>query len=378
MAGLDFSSKIEEVSKTIEFPEQMLSSGLVQPNQSTNSSSRKLMFAVHRQHCFPLMNAEKAIIETGYENRFGDYSSSITRADSDYTVIAKISKFNFAPNHHYWIIFRSNQTGMLDVIERISYHHITESYGYLYNNEYLDQLSIGDVVPKGTVIQKSLAFDEFNNRKDGVNFNVAYLALDDNMEDSIIFSDKATEKLVSPLIKPVKIMINDNDIPLNIYGDDKIYKVFPDIGEEVKDGQLIALRKEKKEESYYNQSVDRLRKVMMSDDKRQVTGKVIDVNIYCNNPDILDSHYYAQIKLYYDELQRSSKQIVQTLLPYAAQNIPMTYELQKIFANTKRVMNKDPYIDKRSFSNIILEIDVLEELRINAGDKASNRYGVMC
>ena len=333
------------------------------------------MHSVHRDHVFPLMVGEKAIIETGYEIRFGDYSSSITRADSDYQVIAKISKFSFAPNHHYWLILKDVRSNKLDVVERISYHHITESYGYLYNNEYMDSLNIGDYIPDNTVVQKSLAFDEYNNRKDGVNFNVVYMALDDNMEDSIIFSDEAAGKLTSPLVKIVQRMINDNDIPLNIYGDDKVYKIMPDIGEDIKDANLMTTRKEKKEESYYTQSVDRLRKPIMSDELTQVHGKVIDVDIYCNNPEILDNHYYAQLKMYYNELHRMSNEIVQALLPYAAQNYEMTYDLQKLFANAKRVMNNDQYIEKRPFSNIILNITVLEEKQMGPGDKASNRYG---
>ena len=40
---------------------------------------------------------------------------------------------------------------------------------------------------------------------------------------------------------------------------------------------------------------------MITDNKKQVHGKVIDINIYCNNPEILDSHYYAQLKMYYNE-----------------------------------------------------------------------------
>lgn len=333
------------------------------------------MFSTHRDHVFPLISGEKAIIETGYEIRFGDYSSSITKADADYQVIAKISKFSFAPNHHYWLILKDANNNKLDVVERISYHHITESYGYLYNNEYMDSLSIGSYIPNNTIVQKSLAFDEYNNRKDGINFNVVYMALDDNMEDSIIFSDEAAGKLTSPLIKPIQIMINDNDIPLNIYGDDKVYKIIPDIGEEIKDANLIALRKEKKEEAYYNQSVDRLRKVIMSDELKQAHGRVIDVDIYCNNPEILDNHYYAQLKMYYDDLHRMANEIVQTLLPYAAQNYEMSYELQKLFANAKRIMNGDQYIEKRPFSNIILNVTVLEEKKMDPGDKASNRYG---
>ena len=375
MAGLNFSDKIAEAAEKITSPEQVLGKGLLQPFNGSNAGSRKIMYSTHRDHVFPLMSGEKAIIETGYEIRFGDYSSSITRADSDYQVIAKISKFSFAPNHHYWLILKDVKSNRLDVVERISYHHITESYGYLYNNEYMDALSIGDFVPDNTIVQKSLAFDEYNNRKDGINFNVVYMALDDNMEDSIIFSDEAASKLTSPLIKPVQIMINDNDIPLNIYGDDKVYKVIPDIGEDIIDANLIALRKEKKEEAYYTQSVDRLRKIIMSDELKQVHGKVIDIDIYCNNPDILENHYYSQLKMYYTELMRKSSEIVQTILPFVSQGFELSYELQKLFANAKRVCNKDQYIEKRPFSNIILNVTVLEELKMNPGDKASNRYG---
>ena len=159
MAGLGFSDKIAENTKNLQSMEHMLGKGLMQPFNNTNAGSRKIMFSVHKEHVFPLMSAEKAIIETGYEIRYGDYSSSITRADSTYVVVAKISKFSFAPNHHYWIIVRDTKSNKIDVVERISYHYVTESYGYLYNNEYLDSLSIGDYIPNGQVIQKSLAFD---------------------------------------------------------------------------------------------------------------------------------------------------------------------------------------------------------------------------
>lgn len=335
------------------------------------------MHTVHKHHIFSLIHPEKAILETGYEIRFGDYSSSITKADANYRVVGKVSKFSFAPNHHYWLILENTATHELDVVERISYQYVTESYGYLYNNEYIDSLAIGDYVSEGTIIQKSLAFDEYNNRTDGLNFNVAYLALDDNMEDSIIFSDEAAAKMTSPLVKPIEIMINDNDIPINLYGDGKVYKIIPDIGEDIRDANLIALRKEKKEESFFIQSISNLNKLMISDDKKQAHGKVIDINIFCNNPDILELEYYAQIKAYYLEQERYNKELVQLIQPYAANSnvYKMTYELQKLYANAKRVMNHDQYIDKRPFSNIILEVTVLEEKTMEEGDKASNRYG---
>jgi DNA-directed RNA polymerase beta subunit len=375
MANLKFTDKVNEASEKLSSMEQMFGKNLLQPFTNTNAGARKIMHGTHRDHVFPLMHGEKAIVETGYENRFGDYSSSITAADSDYRVIAKISKFSFSPNHHYYLIIQDMVNNKLDVVERISYHHITEGYGYLYNNEYLDSLQPGSMIPNGAVVQKSLAFDEYNNRKDGVNFNVAYMALDDNMEDSVLFSDVAASKLTAPLIKPVTITINENDIPLNLYGNDKMYKSIPDIGEEINDAILIGLRKEKKDEALFMQSTQRLKELMLSDEKYTLHGRVIDINIYCNNPENLDGLYYAQFKMYYNELQRMSAEIVTTITPYAAQGYEMTYELQKLFANAKRVCNKDQYMEKRLFSFLIVEVVVLEEKELEIGDKTSNRFG---
>ena len=375
MGNLNYSEIIKRNTEHLKTKEAILGKGLLQNNCGTTSGSRKILFGLQREHVFSLINPQKAIMETGYEIRFGDYSSSVTKADSDYRVIAKISKFSFAPNHHYWIILEDTKRRHLDVVERISYHYITEAYGYLYNNGYLDNLNVGDIVKEGDIVQKSLSFDQYNNRQDGVNANMAYMALDDNMEDSVVMSDVFASKLTSPLVKPVEIMINDNYIPINIYGNDDVYKIIPDIGEEIKDANLIALRKEKKEESYYAQSINNLRNIMISDDKKQVHGRVIDINIYCNNPDILDSYYYSQLKMYYMELKRYTSEITRILMGYVASGYTMSYPLQKLYGDSSRVVNGDSYIDKRTFSNIILEISVLEEKCIEAGDKISNRYG---
>ena len=370
-----FTEKVEEAKTRIPTMEHSIARGLIQPFNGLNSGSRKIMFGVHIDHHIPPMNGEQAIIETGYEIRYGDLSSSITAAEANYVVTAKIPKFSFSPNHHYWLILEDRENKRIDMVERISYQYITEEYGYLFNNQYMDNLMVGSYIPKDTIVQKSLAFDEYNNRKDGINFNVCYLSLDQNMEDSVIMSESAAKRMKFPLIKPVQIMINENNIPLNLYGDERIYKCIPDIGEMVRDSVLIALRKEKKEEMVFTESVDRLRKIMMSDEKKLLTGRVIDVNIYCNNPENLDSYHNSQFKMYYNELQRASNEIVSAVTPYLTQGYTISYELEQLYANSKRVLNHDQYIDKKPFSNIILEVVVLEENDLKEGDKVSNRYG---
>ena len=370
-----FSDQIKAAEERTPTMEHMIGKGLLMPFNNVNSGARKIMHGVHRDHVFPLINGEKAIIETGYEIRFGDLSSSVLSTDANYNIVGKISKFSFSPNHAYWLIVEDKMKRRLDVIERRAYEFITEEYGFLYNNQYMDSLSVGQYIPEGTIVQKSLAFDEYMNRKDGVNLNTVYMSLDKNMEDSIIISQSAADKLVSPLIKPVQIMINENNIPVNLYGNDTVYKCIPDIGEEIKDSILIDLRKEKKEEMTYTESVERLRKPMMSDDKKLLTGTVIDIDIYCNNPENLNGHHNAQFKMYYNELQRVSSEFNAIVTPFKSQGYEISHDLEILYANAKRVLNHDNYINKHTFSNIILNIVVLEHKPLMEGDKLSNRYG---
>jgi hypothetical protein len=117
--------------------------------------------------------------------------------------------------------------------------------------------------------------------------------------------------LKSPLIKPVQITINENNIPVNLYGDDNVYKCIPDIGEEIKDSILIALRREKKEEMVFTEAVERLRKPMMSDDKKLLTNdgenerKSISVSTSLNTNE-LKERGVDFMKQYYDKCKDCS------------------------------------------------------------------------
>lgn len=376
MANLNFVNEIKENAQRLKSLEHMLGKGNTQPFNATNSGARKIMSGIQADHAFVLLNGEIPAVSTGYENRFGDRSSSIVTADNDYTIIAKISKFSFAPNHHYYLIMQNIYSKELSVVERISYKYVTEVYGYLNNNTILDRLEPGFQIQSNTVLKRSIGYDEFGNKVNGTNLNVVYMAMDNNMEDSVVVSENCTTQMKAPLLKYVKAIINENDIPLNIYGDDALYKVCPDIGEDIKDGILFAYRREKKEESVYTQSYERLKHAMISDEKLTLTGKVLDMNIYCNNPaNLIDNIYNSQFKMYYDENQRFCNELVRMLSPYITNGFTMSYELQKLYANSKRILKGDQYTDKRQFSNIIIEFIVLEERTLGIGDKVADRYG---
>lgn len=381
MASLDFRQKVQNnVDNVIHGNyEAMLGRALNEPFSSMNSGSRKLMYAKELEQVFPLIDGEQAIVETGYEIRYGDRSSSIVRAPEDCVVLQKIAKYSFAPNHHYFTLVGYAHSKKLDVIERIPYTYITESYGYLNNNGPLDGLRPGDYVGKNTLLKKSVAFDDYGNRKDGVNLKTIYMALDNNYEDSIIISDTAAKKYGSPLIHQLKMIIPDNFIPLNLHGGDEIYKSMPDIGEFIPDCIVSGFRAEVKDESYFAQQKTMLQKLLMSDEKYIVHGdnlRVVDIEVCPNNLDIMkESPYYAQINMYYEEQLRFAKEVEDAISKYIMEGYELSYDLQKLYFSCKRLLRGDKFVDKGPYTGMIIFVTVLEERSLQLGDKLADRNG---
>ena len=387
--NMNVENVITDLQDRIKKPEQMLGRSLLQPFCNTNSGSRKLMHSAHLEQRLPLLHPEVALLQTGYENEYGKYASSFYKAEDDFVVLSKVEKFPNNPNYHYFLITQNMRTGELDIIERRNYEYITESYGFLYNNNRLDQLEPVDPttmdinhfnsIKKDEVYKKSMAYDNYNNRQDGVNLLTAYISTAKNTEDSVIVSESAAKRLSSPLIRPVTIIINENDILLDIYGNGTEYKSFPDIGEEVINNLLTVVRREKKEESLFTHAYSRLKDILMSDEKFMVEGKVIDIDVYCNNPETInESIYNVQIKKYNDNKLRYMSQIVNNvkhIQEVNGNNLKMSYDLQKFLYEANSVLEGKQYINERPFTGTILKITVMEESTLKIGDKVSDRYG---
>lgn len=371
---LSLATKVKEVEARIRCPEEMLGNTLMMPFTPACSAQRKIMFAQHLNQHLNLIHGEVPLVCTGFEDEFAKYSSSYHVAEHEYTLIKKIQKFSKYPGRHYYAILLNTDTGELSVIERVEYAHTTEAFGFLYNNDGIDSYDEGNIIPEGTILEKSAAYDEFGGHCDGVNLLSTYLAIDDTMEDSILISESAAKKLVSPSIKTVSIIINDNDMLLDLYGDGSTYKTFPDIGEHVKDGIICAIRREKKEESLYTQARTRLQEILMSDDKITMDGTLIDINVYCNNPDTLQQSYYnGQIREYYNDNIRFSREVVAIVDQYPTN--PKSIELQQLYKQAQRLLAGDGYIKDKPFSSICIDLTTYEENVFSVGDKLSNRYG---
>ena len=357
--------------------EKMLGIGLNMPFECTNSASRKNMFSSQYQQRVCLEDPEIPYISTGYENLFGQRSSAYVQTDRKWRVIGKIEKFSNAPGHHYYL-FVIDEHNNMDVVERVSYCHNTESYGFLYNNEYLDKLQVGSEIPSNQTVKKSKSFDTADNYMTGKNLRVAYIADASTTEDAIEISESASMALARPEIKKVTILINDNDIPLNLYGDDNVYKIMPDIGEDIKNGIICGTRTERNDEIFFTQSGERLKVPMINDTTFKTKGRVIDINVYCNR-DIATSNngiYEGQLSYYDRDYKRFCGEVVELLRNYIDNSMSKkTHELSKLYTTCEDVISGKQYFKDNVFSNIVVELTVYRKAPLEVGDKVTSRYG---
>ena len=168
---------VRDFAQNAKSPEHLLGKGLNIPNNITNSGPRKIMNGIHQSHTLVLTHSEVPYVATGSENDFGNKSSSILTTDTGYNVIGKIERFSQAREHNYYLILEDPEKKKLHVVERISYKHKTEVYGYLYNNNIIDSYEVGSYIPKGTTLRRSIGFDKFGNKTNGTNLNMIMISL---------------------------------------------------------------------------------------------------------------------------------------------------------------------------------------------------------
>jgi DNA-directed RNA polymerase beta subunit len=373
---INIDKQIEESIKNLPDYNYMLGRTLMQPFKPANSGSRALMYAVHSEHLMVPTNGEVPNIQTGFETEFGRSSSSYIAADSDLKVLYKIPKFEFNPNHYYLIV-QDMKTGVFDVLERVTYKHSTESYGYIWDSSRMDRLKVGDVIHEGDIIKTSIGFDEYGNKMNGVNLVTMYLSCAQNMEDSIIISESASKKLETSLVKNTSVPINDNDILLNLYGDANQYKTFPDVGEKVKNGIFCSIRRMENENVLYSLSQQRLRDIMISDRNILMDGTVADIDVYCNNPDALgDSHYNQQLYFYYKQSMEFCRKVNDIVGPIKMDsNCKTTNRLNELYARCRDTIAGKQFFKDRVFNNVSMEVTVVQQLLMEPGDKMCDRYG---
>lgn len=349
------------------------------------SSSRLVMFSSHLEQAVVLNKPEFPRIFTGYENEVGRYSSSYYKTDRELEIVKKIVKFPGYEESPYLLITK-DEKNQYDVIERNIAEQLTEHYGYRYHNEIIDQYEEGDIIPDDVVLYQSDSFDRYGNYCYGINAKSVYLVDDRTIEDAFVISESLAKRLDSTITEEIEVTINKNDLLCNLYADEDTenkyggYKMFPDIGENIKNSILCARRRVNNDYILFDLKNDALNQINYQNDAIFYSeGKIIDIDIYCNSDiDFLrDYRFNDQIIQYIKNQERYREEIKAICDEISSdENNTMSSDLSYLYRRVSIPEKEDfKWIAQKEFDNIIVLFRVLKTNSVTIGSKLTGRYG---
>ena len=229
---------------------ELLSASAFNPWDGHNSSSRKQMAYVQNGQRLVTTGMTERIVETGMGVEYQKYLFD-TKMPADAEVIRVIDRYRKTHDSEHIdfnpqtiIIYEDVNTKEVGIVDIRHYKSNHSYFGYpLIPTEKLNNIYKGAFIPKDTLLMRSPGYTENGTYKYGVQTNVAFMTMPGVAEDGIVISDKALDKFSFHIYESRVVEFGASNIPLNLYGDDDHYKIFPDIGEYVReDSLLMALR----------------------------------------------------------------------------------------------------------------------------------------
>ena len=348
---------------------------------SLSSSSRSLMFGSHVKQHMVLKKTDIPRVLTNYEYIFGKHSTGYKQTKNNYEIIAKIPKYSWLPDHIYTLILLNKDTGKYELIDKKNIEDLTENFCYTYNTECIDSFSVGDEIPKDTVLWRTTSYDEDMNYGFGREVNVVYTADPHTTEDAIIATDVASEMFKSTESITIKIPVNDNDILCNIYGDNDLFKVIPDIGEKTKGNILCSKRRMVSLQQLYDFNDRNIKRINFNSDTPYFANGIIeDIDVYCNKEldELPKTPYNLQLIKYIKEQKRYWSEIVD-ITKSLIEKDPTSVSRDINYAFKRGSMIISPEfkwkMEDQIFSNMIISITIKKEVGLSKGSKLTGRCG---
>lgn len=286
--------------------------GLV-PWDGVDSASRKQMFASHMGQALTISMPSERRIQTGMEYEYGKYTFNVKMPENG-RVIKIIDRFpqavgsedGFLMNSERLVLFESD-TGELGMVSLPFYACNHPYFGF----QYQQPQSHPTIVPGQTIAKDTVLLDSPNKGPNGeymygLELNIAFMTHPAVAEDGIILSRSALNKLKYRTYEKRVINFGKEHYPINLYGDERKYKSFPDIGEychpprNEHPGMLIALRQFNEDLITIDQSINSLQRVEHVFDKciyaDGAGGKVVDIKMYHQHPGRAETNCEAMLE----------------------------------------------------------------------------------
>lgn len=188
------------------------------------------------------------------EREYGKYTMHVV-VPCDCKVLKVLRKYpksrgmySFKQNSETLIIYESLKDHTLGSIRVPTFYCNHKVFGFKYiENPLMKTLSPGDILMEGTILADSPSVkDKGDGDKDyqfGVETSLVFMSVPGIIEDGVVASKSFCEKMKTRGYGSKTVEWGTEAYPLNLYGTDDDYKVFPDIGNPVReDGILFATR----------------------------------------------------------------------------------------------------------------------------------------
>lgn len=365
----------------LKYPTDRLGPSSLMTQQTHINASRMIMVGNQLSQMVSIKDPEQPLVPTGFENVLGSFSSMLDKTDQDYEVVAKFVKNDY----NYILIGYDKKHRRFHAWKRVELEEHSEGFATRYNNNYIDSLEIGDVIPKDTMIQKSTNFDKYGNYCYGKNVNTVYLLSAQILEDGILAMNNVDSMMVTTRADTQIISIGENELLLNWYGDDDHYQGIPRIGEKTRKDIIAVVRRVDNAKAPYTLKKKRLRHIERGSDRRYFgKGRVIDIDIRYNgdedhmpeagaNKMIRD--LYHQQQEYYHKLYDYMKDIIDD-----AENKGYTYtdEFSMYCAEAFKYIDAMTYFTDSNdnvFGNMQIIVHLMDDEKLNVGSKLVGRSG---
>ena len=381
--------------KELKYDTDRLSASSLMTLQSHTNSSREIMAAQHLSQFNDIKDPEQPLVITGFENSLASYSDMIVEVDHDYEIVAKFEKNPYV----YVLIAFDKKNRCYHAWKRVEMEEFYEGYCTRYDNKYIDSLEVGDVVHEGTKIIKPDNFDKYGNYKFGKNINVVYTTCADVYEDGILAMNGVDKMFNTYKSKPLEIVLSDNEVLLNLYGDDKHYQPFPLVGEKIKGRYVAVIRRIEYAKASYALKNKRLSQVMRSDPRKyQASGRVVDIDIWTNKDPkkMPDSDTNAVVNRLFDEQQAYYRKLYKYMIniidnadpdpnnkmskgnPNNPKGYAYSDEFSTICAEAKSYVSSSVFfsdLNDTVYGNTRIILHILDEDHLIVGSKLVGRSG---
>lgn len=362
------------------------------PYFGVTSAARGAMFLTHIGQSPVVEGNEPRRVMTGAEMNFADTAFDI-RIPKDCTVLNVIRKYptghgmdSIQHNPVTTIIYEDfydefKQIGVIHVPEYMSYH---QTFGFKLekNKSVWDTIRPEDMLAKDTILAKSTTVKDNGLLGMGVNINAAFYSGPGTIEDGFIISEEILDSLTPRAYTVATGGAGRKAHFLNMYGDEKIYKPFPDIGEKIRaDGVIFAVRDIDDDLSPAEMTPRALRELDRTFDRAVIgdPGSVVkDIKVYMDerqNPSYIPVGMDGQLRKYYDSLCTYYREIIKvyrTLQQRRKDRLRITEEFSNLIVEAMIYL---PQAEGQRKLTRTYRLDTLDECRVEITYETLKRPG---